>query len=169
MAHIDTVNEQKPKLDDIVLENDILSNRGCYGLGADDRAGVYALLELKDLPYNLLFTNYEEDHGIGVNQAIQDIGNTLSKNTCFIEIDRQGTGHYVDYVSAEQEFLDIFNKRGLDKKDGTYSDIYDLSSELSIASVNLACGYHKPHRDEEYLNIKEPQVVIDLLKEFPFT
>jgi hypothetical protein len=43
-------HEQKPKLDDIVLENDILSNRGGYGLGADDRAGVYALLELKDLP-----------------------------------------------------------------------------------------------------------------------
>jgi hypothetical protein len=165
VAHIDTFHEQKPKLDDIVLENDTLFNRGCYGLGADDRAGVYALLTLKDLPYNLLFTNYEERHGIGVNQAIQDIGDILSKNTCFIEIDRKGTGHYVDYIGAEQEFLDIFNKRGLQKEYGTYSDITDLSSELSIASVNLACGYHNPHKDEEYLNIKELQVVIDLLKD----
>ena len=96
VAHIDTVHKQKPKLDDIVLENDILSNRGGYGLGADDRAGVYALLELKDLPYNLLFTNYEETGRDGVKWAIQDIKDVLSKNTCFIKIDRKGTGHYVD-------------------------------------------------------------------------
>ena len=165
VAHIDTVHKQKPKLDDIVLENDILFNRGGYGLGADDRAGVYALLELKDLPYNLLFTNYEETGRKGVKRAIQDRKDVLSKNTCFIEIDRKGTGHYVDYIGAEQEFLDIFNKRELQKDDGTYSDIYDLSSELSIASVNLACGYYKPHKDKEYLNIKELQVVIDLLKD----
>jgi len=164
VAHIDTFFSVKPTKENLVIENGILYNR-IGGLGADDRAGVYALLELKDLPYNLLFTNYEERHGIGVNQAIQDIGDILSKNTCFIEIDRKETGHYVDYIGAEQEFLDIFNKRGLQKEDGTYSDIYDLSSELSIASVNLACGYHKPHRDEEYLNIKELQVVIDLLKD----
>jgi hypothetical protein len=165
VAHIDTVHKQKPKLDDIVLENDILFNRGGYGLGADDRAGVYALLELKDLPYNLLFTNYEETGRKGVKRAIQDRKDVLSKNTCFIEIDRKGTGHYVDYIGAEQEFLDIFNKRELQKDDGTYSDISDLSSELSIASVNLACGYYKPHKDKEYLNIKELQVVIDLLKD----
>jgi hypothetical protein len=165
VAHIDTVHKQKPKLDDIVLENDILFNRGGYGLGADDRAGVYALLELKDLPYNLLFTNYEETGRKGVKRAIQDRKDVLSKNTCFIEIDRKGTGHYVDYIGAEDEFLDIFNKRGLQKEYGTYSDITDLSSELSIASVNLACGYHNPHKDEEYLNIKELQVVIDLLKD----
>jgi Peptidase family M20/M25/M40. len=165
VAHIDTVHKQKPKLDDIVLENDILFNRGGYGLGADDRAGVYALLELKDLPYNLLFTNYEETGRKGVKRAIQDRKDVLSKNTCFIEIDRKGTGHYVDYIGAEQEFLDIFNKRELQKDDGTYSDITDLSSELSIASVNLACGYYKPHKDKEYLNIKELQVVIDLLKD----
>jgi|GEM_PF-4043038 len=36
-------HEQKPKLDDIVLENDILCNTAS-GLDADDRAGVYALL-----------------------------------------------------------------------------------------------------------------------------
>jgi hypothetical protein len=165
VAHIDTVHKQKPKLDDIVLENDILFNRGGYGLGADDRAGVYALLELKDLPYNLLFTNYEETGGIGVKKAIKDLPGVLTANTCFIEIDRKGTGHYVDYVGAEDEFLDIFNKIGLHKEDGKYSDITDLSSELSIASVNLACGYHNPHTDEEYLNIKELQVVIDLLKD----
>jgi hypothetical protein len=165
VAHIDTVHKQKPKLDDIVLENDILFNRGGYGLGADDRAGVYALLELKDLPYNLLFTNYEETGCIGVKKAIHDLPELLSANTCFIEIDRKETGHYVDYIGAEQEFLDIFNKRGLDNKKGSYSDVAELSKKLSIASVNLACGYHNPHGDEEYLNIKELQVVIDLLKD----
>jgi hypothetical protein len=165
VAHIDTVHKQKPKLDDIVLENDILFNRGGYGLGADDRAGVYALLELKDLPYNLLFTNYEETGRKGVKRAIQDRKDVLSKNTCFIEIDRKGTGHYVDYIGAEQEFLDIFNKRELQKDDGTYSDITDLSSELFIASVNLACGYYDQHTPRESLNLKELQVVIDLLKD----
>ena len=135
-------HEQKPKLDDIVLENDILYNTAGE-LGADDRAGVYALLELKYLPYNLLFTNYEETGRDGAKWAIQDIKDVLFKNTCFIEIDRKGTGHYVDYVGAKKEFLNIFEERGLHKECGSNSDITDLSSELFIASVNLACGYYE--------------------------
>jgi len=164
VAHIDTVHKQKPNKKDIVQVDDVLSNtKG--GLGADDRAGVYALLQLKDLPYNLLFTNYEETGGIGVKQAIHDLSELLSANTCFIEIDRRGTGHYVDYVGAEQEFLSLFETRGLTNEFGTYSDIYDLSSELAIASVNLACGYYDQHTPMESLNLKELQAVIDFLKD----
>jgi len=164
VAHIDTVHKQKPSKKDIVQNGDVLSNtKG--GLGADDRAGVYALLQLKDLPYNLLFTNYEETGGIGVKQAIYDLSDLLSANTCFIEIDRRGTGHYVDYIGAEQEFLSLFETRGLTNEFGSYSDIYDLSSELSIASVNLACGYYDQHTPMESLNLKELQTVIDFLKD----
>jgi len=164
VSHIDTVHKQKPNKKDIIQIGDILINiHG--GLGADDRAGVYTLLQLKDLPYNLLFTNLEEIGGIGVKQAIHDLPDLLSANTCFIEIDRTGTKHYVDYVGVEQDFLNLFETRGLDKEFGSYSDIYDLSSELSIASVNLACGYYDQHTTKESLNLKELQAVIDFLKD----
>jgi len=164
VAHMDTVHRQKPKKKDIVSFNNVLFNiKG--GLGADDRAGIYALLQLKDLPYNLLFTNLEEIGGIGVKQAIHDLPELLSANTCFIEIDRKGTGHYVDYVGAEQEFLNLFEKRNLRPEWGSYSDIFDLSDELSIASVNLACGYYDQHTKKESLNLKELQAVIDFLKD----
>jgi hypothetical protein len=164
VAHIDTVHKQKPSKKDIIQAGDVLTNtKG--GLGADDRAGVYVLLQLKDLPYNLLFTNYEETGGIGVKQAIHDLPELLSANTCFIEIDRKGTGHYVDYVGTEQEFLNVFEARGLTNEFGSYSDIYDLSSELAIASVNLACGYYDQHTPKESLNLKELQAVIDFLKD----
>jgi len=164
VAHIDTVHKQKPSKTDINQTGDIITNaKG--GLGADDRAGVYALLTLKDLPYNLLFTNLEENGGIGVKWAIKEIPDLLSANTCFIEIDRKGTGHYVDYVGAEQEFQNLFETRGLAPEFGSYSDVYDLSSELSIASVNLACGYYDQHTPIESLNLKELQAVIDFLKD----
>ena len=164
VAHIDTVHRQKPTKKDIVKFGDVLFNiKG--GLGADDRAGVYALLQLKDLPYNLLFTNLEEIGGIGVKQALHDIPDLLSLNTCFIEIDRRGTGHYVDYVGAEQDFLNLFETRGLRPDYGSYSDITDLSEELEIASVNLACGYYDQHTTKERLNLKELQAVIDFLQD----
>ncbi|MFP3256982.1 MAG: hypothetical protein RXO36_04220 [Candidatus Nanopusillus acidilobi] len=164
VAHIDTVHKQKPNKKDIVQIGDVITNaKG--GLGADDRAGVYALLQLKDLPYNLLFTNFEETGGHGVKKAILEISDLLLENTCFIEIDRKGTGHYVDYVGAEQEFLNLFETRGLEKEFGSYSDIYDLSNELGIASVNLACGYYDQHTPIESLNLKELQAVIDFLKD----
>jgi hypothetical protein len=164
VAHIDTVHKQKPKKKHLWEFNNVLFNV-MGGLGADDRAGVYALLQLKDLPYNLLFTNLEEIGGIGVKQALHDIPDLLSLNTCFIEIDRKGTGHYVDYVGAEQEFLNLFKNRGLRPEWGSYSDIFDLSDELSIASVNLACGYYDQHTKKESLNLKELQAVIDFLKD----
>jgi len=92
VAHMDTVQRQKPEKKDIVKWGDTIFNiKG--GLGADDRAGIYALLQLKDLPYNLLFTNLEEIGGIGVKQAIHDLPELLLANTCFVEIDRKGTGN----------------------------------------------------------------------------
>jgi len=115
-----------------------------------------------------LFTNYEETGRDGAKWAMQDIQDVLSKNTCFIKIDRKGTGHYVDYIGAKKEFLNIFEERGLHKECGSNSDIIDLSSELFIASVNLACGYYEQHTSEEYLNIKELQTVIDLLSDTSF-
>ena len=75
VSHMDTVKRGKVKL---IENNGIVTN--AHGvLGADDRAGVFAILEIANkcikggqpLPY-LLFTNYEECGGLGVKQFCKD-------------------------------------------------------------------------------------------------
>ena len=62
VAHTDTVHDHPPKeiyydeLDDVFMANE--------GLGADDRAGVYAIMELvKKHKCDVLFTSFEERGG----------------------------------------------------------------------------------------------------------
>ena len=166
VAHIDTYFSQKPKNKDIIRNGYELTTNG-IGLGADDRAGVYILLEfISDPNYNLLFTNYEETGRQGIRKALQEekICTLLSKNTCFIELDRKGHKNFVYYTKPEEEFIRIFKEFGWREEEGTSSDIKDISKALGIASVNLAVGFYNAHIPNEYLNLAHLADTIDLLK-----
>lgn len=173
VAHIDTyfdqysIYEERWENRNIEEENGILR---CYddeiGLGADDRAGVYTLVELsqKYKNINLLFTNYEEIGCIGVKKFIEDYPEILRDSKCFIQYDRKGETEYVAYQENEKEFEDIF-KEFYSKEKGYSSDVKYLSKHYGIASVNICTGYYENHSSQEYLVIKVIERNIEI---FPF-
>lgn len=157
VSHIDTVKRQKK----VVLHdnNGVISNLNGV-LGADDRAGVYAILEIVDksiranapLPY-LLFTNYEECGGLGAKQFCKD---KIARNVepdiwLMIELDRRGVNDAVYYSEPEFEVKSIVSSVGYDESWGSYSDVSTLSDHNDIAHVNLSIGYFNEHTSKEIL------------------
>lgn len=160
VAHIDTV-----RLHDnvILIEQDgIIRNKNGI-LGADDRAGVWACLQLhKKYDVPILFTNYEESGCLGsyalTEQSCYD--SLFEKTKMFIEIDRKGSNHFVTYQTMPDEIINYVKSFGYEEKWGSYSDIAILTKAYRIPSVNMATGYYNEHTANEYLVVSELKDVV---------
>jgi len=140
----------------------IVTSDGSSPLGADDRAGVWGILEVvrrlshsgRPLP-SVLFTNFEEIGGLGVKDWIATMGKAC-RSVFFIEMDRKGANEYVYYSEylpkPIRHYVESF---GYIADIGTYSDVSDISKKLLIPSVNVSVGYHHPHCSNERLHIDE--------------
>ena len=158
VAHLDTVHEEPVR--DICTsadENIIMSPQG---IGGDDRCGVFALVKIYQLvkikPW-LLFCCDEEVGGLGAkkfclaHQQLQ-LPNELDNLKFIIELDRKGKSDAVYYRCANTDFEEYITGKGLKTAQGSFSDISLIAPELSIAAVNLSCGYYHAHTRHEYIN-----------------
>jgi len=162
VAHLDTVHKNLPK----EIFHDTFKNVfwSPQGIGADDRAGVWAILQLitpKVKPY-ILFTTQEEVGGIGASIAAKEIQAPDIK--FIIELDRKGSNDAVFYDCCNQEFIDYIISFGFKENRGSFSDISVLCPEWNIAGVNLSTGYYNAHTKEEYLNLNELNINIKKIK-----
>ena len=156
VAHIDTVRHGT-KVDIKINDNMISNSRGI--LGADDRAGVYMLLnvysyvkEVGGIVPQFLFTNFEESFGVGVSQFIKH-GHLNKENVkFFIEADRLGRDQYVNYHYLPDPLAKFIESFGYRHAHGSYSDIHNLTATYKIPSVNISVGYYFQHTPSEILN-----------------
>lgn len=161
VAHLDTVFPKPPKRF-FSLKMDKSKITSPSGLGADDRAGVYAILDILEqgLRPSIVFTCGEEKGGIGVKNLIKDIPKDITHSNCIIELDRQGSMEAVYYDCANFEFEDFISEFGFETEFGTFSDISYLAPAWGIAAVNLSVGYYFEHSYQEVLDIKELDLTI---------
>lgn len=71
-AHLDTVFTNLPSDETIIEEDGIISSPET-GLGADDRAGVYGILQLLEYKPYVLFTTDEGVGRVGAKRAAESI------------------------------------------------------------------------------------------------
>lgn len=167
VAHMDTVHKDLPT--EIIYANGTISSQ--QGIGADDRAGIYMILEiLKQHDCSVLFCEDEESGCIGSGKFCKSkLAKELTgKFNYLIEIDRMNGNDAVFYECDNPEFEEFITKEHWKTAIGSYTDIVELSPVLEAASVNFSCGYYKQHTKDEYLvldemetNIKEICKLID--------
>lgn len=153
VAHLDTVFKSPPH--DIYYDKTKNVMWSPQGLGADDRAGVFAILQLIDagLRPSVLFTTGEEQMGVGANVLIRDFPKCpYSEIEYIIELDRQGEKDSVYYSCDNKHFERFINSKGFVTEEGTFSDISIIAPAWKIAAVNLSIGYLNEHCHIETLN-----------------
>lgn len=152
VAHLDTYFGTVPDEKSIVVKGDTLSSPGT-ALGADDRAGVYAILQLLEFKPYILFTTDEEIGSFGSKAASGDIEKPDVR--FIIELDRKGKDDCVFYDCHNYSFINYIEKFGFKFNTGTRSDISELCPAWDIAGVNLSIGYYREHKLDEFLRISE--------------
>lgn len=157
VAHYDTF-EESPRY--IKNDNGILTGRignKPHQLGADDRAGIYAILETIPKHHcHVLFTGGEERGGIGAT-AFTNSGIKPDVNYC-LQFDRKGANDAVYYWADNPDFEDFISEHGWETADGTYTDICEICPYLGVMGVNLSIGYMNEHTvletlDTEVMNL----------------
>lgn len=163
VAHLDTYTNQPPKKLKFNLYDYTIHGVN-EAIGADDRCGVHAILEiLRELKPHVLFTVGEELGGLGAVMASRKLKTPDVKY--MIELDRKGIGECVFYRCGNQEFIDYIKSHGFTLEKGTSSDISILGPAWDIAAVNLSIGYYNAHTVDECIDYRHLNSSIMHLKE----
>lgn len=159
VAHLDTVHKELPN--EIIYANGTMSSP--QGIGADDRSGVYMILEI--LKHHNCYALFCEDEEIGCIGSGKFCKSSIAKEyvgkfNYLIEVDRANAKDAVFYECDNPEFEKFITEKHWETSIGSYTDIVELSPALGAASVNFSCGYYKAHTTDEYLVLKEMETNI---------
>ena len=154
-AHMDTVFLFAPK--DIYFDAEQKIMWSPQGLGADDRAGIYCIINLleKGFKPSIILTDLEEYGGKGADALVLKYPNCPFKDCrALIQLDRQGEKDSVFYECDNVDFENKINSYGFKTDFGSFTDISILAPKWGIAAVNLSVGYKNEHQYIEVLNLE---------------
>lgn len=164
VAHLDTVFDRPPQ--SIFYDNMKSVMWSPDGLGADDRAGVYSIIQILKMgfrPTVILLTD-EEKGGLGASIFIEDFPHPPKKLKYLIELDRQDSDDCVFYNCWNREFIDYVESFSFITNFGSFSDISFICPVWGIAGVNLSIGYYNEHTYCEFLHVGQMYNTISKIK-----
>lgn len=152
VAHLDTVF--KYPVDNLYYDQRKGVLWSPEGLGADDRAGIFAIIQIikSGLRPSIILTTDEECGGIGAS-ALAGKPCPIPDLKYMIQLDRRGTNDCVFYNCYNPNFVAYIEDFGFCEKWGTFTDISVLMPAWKICGVNLSVGYEDEHSVSETLSI----------------
>jgi hypothetical protein len=161
VAHLDTVFEKPVRTLYYDERKNVMWSPD--GLGADDRAGVFAIVKILMKGYrpHIIFTTDEEKGCLGAEALVKDFLISPFKMRYIIQLDRRGTNDCVFYDCANEKFTNYVSSFGFVENFGSFSDISVICPAWKIAGVNLSVGYEDEHTYIETLHITPFLATID--------
>ena len=153
VAHLDTVFSAPPK--NIFYDRVKNVMWSPDGLGADDRAGVFAIVQILKAGFRptIIFTTDEEKGCLGAEKLINQIKTAPTELKYIIQLDRRGSDDCVFYDCNNPEFDNYVESFGFVTNFGSFSDISIICPAWHVAGVNLSIGYYDEHSISETLYI----------------
>lgn len=135
------------------------------GMGADDRAGVFAILQIIRAGYkpHVIFTTDEEIGCIGA-EVLSYMPNPFEDLRYMIQLDRRGANDCVFYDCDNPDFEKYIENFGFVTAYGSFSDISTICPEWGVAGVNLSVGYRDEHSTSEVLFVGQMLDTIEKVK-----
>ena len=161
VAHMDTVFKEPPT--NVYYDERKNVMWSPEGLGADDRAGVFAIIKIIRAGYkpHIIFTTDEEIGALGATALISQVPQPFAEMKYIIQLDRRGTSDCVFYNCDNEEFVEYVERFGFIENFGSFSDISELCPAWKVAGVNLSIGYEDEHSVSETLHITPFLTTID--------
>lgn len=172
VAHIDTVDDREVDKDIVIFENDhsgapdemIAEREGIQcNMGADDGVGVAIALKIfEEIDVGVCLFRDEE---IGCQGSSASKVEHYKNASYMIQIDRKNAGDLINIGSgtriASENFVQdaqpVMDKYNYKATCGGLTDVVALqeSEKVSVACINVSCGYYNPHMDNEYVVLPE--------------
>ena len=173
-AHMDTCQVEKDEYSMSGIAYEPATDRfqlAGVQLGCDDKAGlaiILCLAKYTDLEFKILLTVQEECGQWGVQQ----IPAKFFKDVCWIfSLDRKGANDIItNYLGSDTctevfygKLVQVAKEIGMElhRASGSRADTYYLAEHCP--AVNLSVGYYGPHRDNDYLVVRETYNTLNLV------
>lgn len=169
VAHTDTVHSLVPESNfqvytdkNVLFSIDTRSYKRC-GIGGDDKVGVYIALKMMESKNNCKAAFFVDEEIGCVGSAGADVKFFKDVNLC-LQADRKNVREITSSINGIQmygtEFAGsiepIILSNNFKEVDGGTTDVGELGRLLpNIPMFNVACGYYRPHTDNEYVNIQD--------------
>lgn len=151
VAHLDTVHPQPVQV--ICYSEQKRVAMSPQGIGGDDRAGVFMILQIiQKVRCHVLFCEDEEVGGRGAELFAKS--GILPQVNYLVELDRRGWNDAVFYECDNRAFVDFVEGFGFREEFGSFSDISIIAPQLETAGVNISAGYYYEHSHREYIDLK---------------
>ena len=163
VAHMDTVYNSP--VTDLYYDQKKGVMWSPQGIGADDRAGIFAILKILEsgLRPHIILTTDEEIGGVGAMALAQEY--IPFKNLKYlIQLDRRGSNDCVFYDCENTDFIEYIESFGFIERFGSFSDISILCPAWNVCGVNLSVGYENEHNYIETLHINALFKTIEKVK-----
>lgn len=193
VCHLDQVQDVHSEDFCVKEENGTLygwseANQQREGLGADDKNGIWICLRcLEECPCLKVFMAVGEEKGcIGSNHADmsffadslyvlepdckggEEIHTNLKGIPCASPEFEQTLLQFIIHNSSSSEATESITKFIISPGKG--SDIFALTlSGIGVSCANIPCGYHLPHKDDEYTVIAELERSLAYIRHFVTT
>lgn len=193
VCHLDQVQDVHSEDFCVKEENGTLygwseANQQREGLGADDKNGIWICLRcLEECPRLKVFMAVGEEKGcIGSNRADmsffadslyvlepdckggEEIHTNLKGIPCASPEFEQTLLQFIIHNSSSSEATESITKFIISPGKG--SDIFALTfSGIGVSCANIPCGYHLPHKDDEYTVIAELEHSLAYIRHFVTT
>lgn len=165
LAHMDTVHKSEPILISAKETEKGMKLSSPFGIGGDDRCGVFMILEIiKDQKCSVLFTEDEEIGCVGAKKFTETEHISKLDVNYMIQFDRRGWNDAVFYQCDNPEFTEFITQEFFEEDYGSCSDISEVAPKAGVAAVNLSCGYYHEHTTDEYVIFEEMTKVIEEAK-----
>ena len=163
VAHMDTVFKKPPS--EIFFDERHNVMWSPSGLGADDRAGVFAIVQIirGGQKPQVIFTTDEEYGALGA-MALSKLDCPFTNLKYLIQLDRRGSDDCVFYDCDNEEFVEYIESFGFTWNYGSFTDISELCPSWKIAGVNLSVGYRDEHSATEVLFVGQLLATINKVK-----
>jgi hypothetical protein len=163
-AHMDTVFMRPAQEIYYDREQNVLFSPD--GLGADDRAGIFAIIKIINSglrPHIILTT--DEERGAKGALEVATLECPFKDLKYIIELDRRGRNDCVFYDCDNPAFVAFIESYNFCKALGSFSDISIICPEWGIAGVNLSIGYENEHSLGEVLHVDYMNATIERVKD----
>jgi len=159
-AHMDHVKYSRD-ITKVIVDGNLI--KGDSGLGADDKNGVWIILNLLETfkdEVSFIFSTEEESFGKGnnVKKILREHKEDIIKLKYGLVFDRKNQGDIIgknnNYCIDEMDsdLSEVGKQSGYKSAHGIRSDADDISDYISC--VNLSVGYNNPHTEKEETNFK---------------
>lgn len=177
VAHMDTVHKVGPDLSLIEKNNKITGfdyiNMRQTGIGGDDKVGIFIALELLK-EFDNIKVAFFRDEEIGCEGSYGANMDWFADCGFVLQFDRKGNTDFITSASGiplsgkafQKDVKRIMKGYGYKFGHGLMTDVMALKEQgLSCACANIACGYYRPHSEDEYVDVNDVRMALDMGKD----